>query len=67
MTHYRVSFFKKLVNSEGRCLTCLKHTFEVRARNIDRAVLAAKRRYARLHRLPEWRLCADSFEVHAFS
>ena len=34
-----------------------------RARNEARAVEAAKRKFARLHRVTEWQLRADSFDL----
>lgn len=64
MTLYKVRFFKNLVNSDGHPFGCLQRTIEIRrARSAARAVRAAERRYARLHRVPDWKLYADTFEV----
>jgi hypothetical protein len=64
MTSYKVRFFKNLVNSDGHPFKCLQQTIEIsRARSVARAVRAAERRYARFHRVLDWKLYADTFEV----
>jgi hypothetical protein len=64
MGRYRVSFFKTLLSSDGHPFKCLQLTIEIpHARNTDRAIKAAKRRYERLRRVPDWMLHADTFEV----
>lgn len=64
MTTYQVRFFKNLVNSDGHPFKCLQRTIEIRrARSVARAVRAAERRYARFHRVQDWKLYADTFEV----
>ena len=64
MTIYKVNFFKNLLSSDGHRFKCLQQAIEIRrARNVDRAVQAAERRYARFHRAPDWKLYADDLEV----
>lgn len=64
MIGYKVTFFKTLLSSSGHPVKCPQQAIEIhRARNFDRAVAAAKRRYERLLRLPDWKLHADSIEV----
>lgn len=64
MKSYRVSFFKNLLSSNGHPFKCLQKAVEIRhARSRERAVRAAKQRYARFHHAPHWALHADSFEV----
>jgi hypothetical protein len=66
MTQYRVAFFKHLLSSDGHPFKCLQHTVEIRrAKNADRAIRAAERRYERLCHLSDWRLHADTFELEA--
>ncbi len=66
MTHYRVSFFKDLLSSDGHSFKCIQRVIEVRrARSPDRAVEAAERRYERLHSIRDWRLHADCVELEA--
>ena len=53
MIGYKVTFFKTLLSSSGHPVKCPQQAIEIhRARNFDRAVAAAKRRYERLLRLP---------------
>jgi hypothetical protein len=61
---YRVSFFKDLVSSDGHHFRCLQENIVIRrARNDDRAVEAAKRRFQRLCHVADWRFYADGFEL----
>jgi hypothetical protein len=63
---YRVSFFKDLISSDGRQFRCLQRNIVIhRARNDDRAVEAAKRRFQRLCHVADWRFYADGFELRA--
>jgi hypothetical protein len=57
---YRVSFFKDLISSDGHQFRLIR-----RARNNDRAVEAAKRRFQRLCHVGDWRFYADGFELRA--
>jgi hypothetical protein len=60
----RVSFFKDLVGSDGQSSSRLQQSIWIsRAKNIDAAVEAAKRRYERLCRVPLWSLYADRLEL----
>ena len=64
MTAYRVSFFNELTNSRGTLDKVCQRSVEIRtARSLDRAVEAAKKRFARLENVGEWRLHARLFEV----
>lgn len=64
MPSYKVSFFKDLLNSNGHRFKCLQKAVEIRrAKSVERAVQAAERRFARLHRVRDWKLHADLLEV----
>jgi hypothetical protein len=64
MRSYRVTFFKDLLSSDGHKFKCPQCTVEIRrARNTERAVQAAKRRFERVRRRYDWKLCADFFEL----
>jgi hypothetical protein len=68
MTGYRVVFFKYLLSSDGHLFKCLQYRVEIRrAKNADRAIKAAERRYERLRHVRDWRLYADAFELEACS
>ena len=61
---YRVSFFKNLLCLDGRASRCLQQSIVIRrAKSVDRAVEAAKRRYERLCEVTDWRLHADGVEL----
>lgn len=60
---YRVRFYRELLNDCGARFRCTIATVEVRrARSIDRALAAAKRRFERRHRLHAWDHLAHGFE-----
>ncbi len=64
MARYRVSFFKNLLSSDGHQFKCLQS--EVDIANSDSAAQAAElasQKFARLRRLKNWKLMADSVEV----
>jgi hypothetical protein len=64
VTHYRVSFLKNLLNSNGRPFKCVQQVIEIHhAKSADRAVQAAVRRYERLHHVHDWMLYADCLEL----
>lgn len=66
MTAYRVSFFNDLLNSYGTAARICQRTIEIRrARSPDRALEAAKRRFARAEKVCHWDLRARLFEVQA--
>jgi hypothetical protein len=61
---YRVSFFKKLLSSDGHHFRCLQQSIVIRrARSDERAVEAAKRRFERLYHVTDWTLYADGVEL----
>jgi hypothetical protein len=61
---YRVSFFKELLSSDGHHFRCLQQSIVIRrARSVERAVEAAKRRFERRCRVTDWRLYADGVEL----
>jgi hypothetical protein len=62
--NYRVSFFKDLLSSDGHQFRCLQRSIVIRrARSIERAVEAAKRRFERQCHVVDWRLHADGVEL----
>jgi hypothetical protein len=64
MSRYRVSFFKNLLSSDEHQLRCLQQSIVIRrARSVDRAIEAAKRRFERCCHLADWRLHADGVEL----
>ena len=64
MCRYRVIFFKSLLGIDGHTDKCLQQSIVIRrARSVERAVEAAKRRYERRCRVADWRLHADGFEM----
>ncbi len=64
MSLYQVIFFKHLLSSDGHPFKCVQQKIAIRiAKNIDRAVEAAQRRYERLRHVRDWTLYADSFEL----
>ena len=61
---YRVIFFKNLLSSDGHAFKCLQQSIVIRrAKNSDRALEAAKRRYERLCHVADWRIYADGAEL----
>ena len=61
---YRVGFFKALLSSDGHQFRCLQQSIVIRrARSVERAVEAAKRRFERRCRVTDWRLYADGVEL----
>jgi hypothetical protein len=66
--NYRITFFKNLLSSDGHQFKCPQNTIEIRlSKNCDRAVEAAKRRYQRLTRTPDWERRADWYEIEKVS
>ena len=64
MTTYRVRFYNELVNSYGTAARVWQRTIEIsQARSRDRALEAAKRRFARAEKVGCWDLRARCFEV----
>jgi hypothetical protein len=64
MVHYHVRFIKNLCDDMGHTHKCVEGAVNIRrARDRDRAVQAAKRRFERMKRIPRWDLYADTFEL----
>lgn len=64
MPRYRVRFIKTLCDDTGHPHRCLEGEVYIRhARDRDRAVRAAKSRFARIKQVPRWDLSADAFEL----
>lgn len=65
-TAYRVSFVNDLTNCYGKLFSVCQRSIVVRAaRSRERAIEAAKIRFARLERIRNWALHAERIEVHA--
>jgi hypothetical protein len=63
MGTYRVRFFK-MVSSHGKTVNVCQRSIDIRsAPSPDRAVQAAKQRFAHLENITEWFLHADYLEV----
>jgi hypothetical protein len=61
---YRVSFFKNRLSVDGHWSKSLQRSIVIgRAKSVDRAVEAAKRRYERHCQVADWRLHADGVEL----
>ena len=64
MCRYRVIFFKSLLGIDGHPDRCLQQSIVIRrARSVERAVEAAKRRYERHCHIADWSLHADGVEI----
>jgi hypothetical protein len=64
MKSYRVKFYNELRNDSGHMFHCLQRTVEIRhARSKDRAIEAAKWRFARRERIASWAIHAHSLEI----
>ncbi len=64
MVQYHVRFIKNLWDHAGHPHRCVEGEVDIRrARDSDRAVQAAKRRFERMKRIPRWDLHADLFEL----
>jgi hypothetical protein len=67
MSCYRVRFFKRLVNSQGRPFKTLQGSFElIEANSTTDAVVIAERQFERLRGVPDWRLYADTVETESY-
>ncbi len=66
MTTHRVTFFKNLTSSSGRCVKCTQGTITVEhAKSVERALTAGKRRFERTKGIRDWTLFADIAELEA--
>ena len=62
---YRVAFYKRLVDSNGHPFDACQAVFELRAPNKERAITAARLRFAQLNGVGRWSLRADYETVAA--
>jgi hypothetical protein len=60
---YRVSFFKKLTNSNGHLFDVSQGAVEVHACSSERAVEAARARFAEINHDRSWNMRADYEKV----
>jgi hypothetical protein len=68
MSCYRVRFFKRLVNSQGRLFKTLEGSFElIEANSSAHAVVIAERQFERIRGIPDWRLYADTVETETLT
>ena len=59
-----ITFFKYVRSSNGHEFKCVQETITIaRAKSIDRAVEAAKRRFERRRHVVDWQLHSDGFDV----
>ncbi|HTJ65190.1 MAG TPA: hypothetical protein VL899_15430 [Alphaproteobacteria bacterium] len=64
MSAYRIKFMNDLTNSTGHVFHCCQETIEIRvAKSKERAVKAAKHRFARRQAIPTWTGHAHMIEV----
>src|SRR5262245_56588510 len=64
MSHYRVSFFKNLLSSNGHPFKCLQQRSDVPdSEDPAQAAEAASRKFETLYGVRDWELYADSIEV----
>lgn len=64
MGTFSITFFKQIQNSSGHPFKCPQEAISIRrAKNIARAIEAAKRRFERHRRIPYWNLHADTYEL----
>ena len=65
MTSYRVCFINEIARNE-RLSRCCQRSILIRlARNPERVIEAAKKRFARLERIRDWKLHAALIEIEA--
>jgi len=64
MSAYRIKFMNDLMNSSGHSFHCCQEAIEIRlAKSKERAVQAAKHRFARRQAIPHWTVRAHLIEV----
>lgn len=64
MARYHVRFVKNLCDDTGHTHKCVEGIVDIRrARDSDRAIQAAKRRFERMKGISHWDRYADAFEV----
>jgi hypothetical protein len=66
MPRYRVSFFKRLLSSDGHQFKCLQEQIVVSdLDNSTQAAVSASKLFEMHHSIRDWRLLADEVEVAA--
>jgi hypothetical protein len=63
MRNYQISFYKKLLSSDGRQFNCLQRTIDVAAESPDDAIAKAKERLQTAKPGPYWIDRADDLQV----
>jgi hypothetical protein len=64
MTSYRISFLNELTNDTGHIFHCCQGVIDIRrAKTKERALEAAKRRFARKEKIGHWSHHAASVEL----
>ena len=64
MANYRVRFIKTVCDSTGHAHKCIEGIVDIcGARDRNRAIQAAKRRFEHVKGIPRWDLYADTFEL----
>lgn len=64
MSGYRVRFFKRLVNSQGKPFKTLQREIEIgEAKTALEAEVIAEREFERMRKIPDWHIHADSMET----
>ena len=65
---YRFTFYNDLTNDCGLGFHCPQRLIEIRsAKSRDRALEAAKRRFARGEKIADWRIHASAVEIEELS
>ncbi len=63
MARYIMTFFKYVLSSNGHHFKAPQEKIEVRADTSEQAIEAAKRHFASMRQIPDWRYHADTVEV----
>jgi hypothetical protein len=64
MSHYRVSYFKNLLSSDGHQFKCLQQQFDLPSViNAEEAARTAARQFESLHGRHSLKMLADAIEV----
>ena len=65
MTQYTVTFFKRVLSSNGHPFKAPQEKIEIWADTPEQAMKAAQRRFASIRRIPSWQHHADTVEIAA--
>jgi hypothetical protein len=64
MSHYRVSYFKNLLSSDGHQFKCLQQQFDLpNVVDAEEATRTAESRFESLHGIHSLKIFADAIEV----